>query len=679
MQENQDNKSNVFGYLTVIIVVFLIIIVKLFQTQIINGEEYTTQSNANTLRIETIKAKRGDIFDSEGRVFANNRPMASIKIDANIDDADLEKTILNLAELLGPIGYTQEKIREVIENSFNDSEIEIVSIPYDQGEGVSIISKFYERQSYLPGAKVEILPTRYYPEGITMGITLGYVGAISEDEYNANKEIYNQTDMIGKMGIEKTYETFKKEGTSLIGLKGQDGVRKIEVDNSGTKVGTKNTEKAAIAGDNVQLTVDLALQQELDRIMESRINEVKASNPKAGSGGAVIMNIRTGEILAISSKPDFNPNDFINGLNDEQVKYYFENVQNPMLNKVTNSPYPPGSTFKMITGLAALNYGGISPLQEYTCTGKYWEPPFIPCTGVHGSINMYEALQVSCNVYFQAAGEASGIDNISKIAKQFGLGVDPGLTDISEISKGFLPTKDSKAAYQKSYLEGLKEQLKQQAVDDIININKDKTLSANEKARSIEEIEAKRDSAIADAQSSYEYNKEWYKYDTFNLSIGQGLNNYTVLQLGQYVSTIANGGTRYQPYLVKSVESADKKSRYDAKPVVLNKIDIPAATLAEVKSGMDLVTTPGGTAYRDFGGQGLSVAAKTGTAETGRVEDNAANDFHSVFVGYGPFADPDIAIAVVIEYGGGPGQGTATTVARDAFEAYVRIKGAKNE
>lgn len=672
MNKKKENEGNVLNYLIFIAVMLLILIGRLFQIQVINGLNYQTKSSNNALRLTDIPAKRGDIIGRNGEPLAVSRAMASIAININTSKDDYEKTMYNLIELLKPLGIDEEKIKKKIKDKSAISPygvIEIVKVPYDQGYGMQIISKIYERSVILPAAKVQIIPTRYYPQESILGVTLGYVGAIDQEEYEKNKSIYKQNDSIGKIGLEKSLEQFKKEGTDLKGLYGTKGTQEVEVSADGKAIKTKGEINPSKPGDNFQLTIDLRLQTALETALDKQIKISQDSNSKAGSGSALIMDVKTGEILAMASKPCFNPNDFINGLSEDKINYYIKNSQTPMVNKVLNTPYPPGSTFKMTTALAGLTYGNLTSSSQFTCTGKFWEPPYIPCTGVHGTINLETALKVSCNVYIQAISQQTGIDNISKIARQLGLGVDTGFTDIPSASKGFLPTPDSKSAYEKDYLEGIKENSNYNAADKIVAINQNNNFNEAEKQKQIEAVEAEKNKNINTATSNYEWTKNWYPYDTYNLSIGQGMNNYTVLQLSQYISTIANGGTRYKPILVKKAITSSGKVAYEAKPIVLNKLEVSNANLDFVKAGMYQVTQSGGTAGSIFSNYSIPIAAKTGTAETGRVTDNSKIDYHGVFVAFAPYDNPQIAIAVIVEYGKGSST-SAALVAKEAFDTY---------
>lgn len=672
MAQKKSAHANIYLYLLFFLGIFLTLGGRLFYLQIINGAKYQTQSASNSLRLINLPTKRGDILDAKGKVLATSIPIAAITFDTNAKTADKETTIHNLASLLAPLKYDEKKILETIDAANKKGiygNIEIIKIHYDQSQGLEIIGKFYERAKYLPAASVNIIPTRFYPEGTVMGNTIGYVGSISQEEYKGNEDIYSLTDTVGKLGLEKSLEQFKKEGTNLKGLLGTKGTQQVEIDSKGRTVAVKSAENTSVPGDNVTLTIDLRLQKVLDAALARQINISKAANKKAGAGAAIVFNVNTGEILAMSSKPDLNPNDFLDGLSDEEVKYYLENDQSPMLNKVVNVAYPPGSTFKMITALAGLHYSGLTVDYKETCKGVWRDN--IKCTGKHGSINLITAIKVSCNTYFQSFSEKAGIENISKTARQFGLGVDTGFTDLKGVTKGFLPTPDSKAVFERNFKDGMIEKVTEQTSKSIVEINQDNSLTSSNKKERIEILEQEKEIAIAKYEKYYQENKDWYIHDTDLVSIGQGLNNYSILQLGEFISTLANGGTRYKPTIIKKITSADEKSTYEVKPIILNKTEMTADEINLVKTGMRQVVTAG-TARTIFRGSRIQAAGKTGTAETGRSGD--IKEYHGLFVGYAPYNKPEIAVAVMVEYAKNSSN-NAAAVARAAFESYFALKG----
>ena len=676
MNQKKSAHVNISIYLFIFLGIFLILAFKLFYLQIISGQKYKTQSSSNSVRLETLPTKRGEIVDANGQVLATSIPVASIVLDTNASESDQKLTVHNLADLLSTLGYDEDKIYSIIEEANNKGvygDIEIVKVSYDEDQGAEIIGKFYERANILPAASIEIIPTRYYPQGTILGNIIGYVGSISKEEYTGNEDIYSLNDTVGKSGLEQSLELFQQQGTNLHGLLGQKGTQQVEIDSLGQTVAVKSTESDSVPGDTFQLTIDLELQKVLESSLDNQIAASQAVNSKAGSAAAIVFNVNTGEILAMASKPSINPNDFIDGLSDEEYTYYFENSRSPMVNKVISDAYPPGSTFKVITAMAGLHYSGLTQDTAVTCTG-IWENSKVKCTGTHGTIGLLEALRVSCNSYFQGFAEMTGIDNIDKTAVQFGLGTDTGFTDIEGATKGFLPSPESKSTFEQNYLDGIIAQINEETSNEIVKVNSDDTLSSSAKKEKIEILEQDKEVAIAQAQTYYEQNKDWYIHDTDLIAIGQGLNNYSVLQLGEYISTIANGGTRYKPTIIKSVTSADGNTTYEVQPIVLNKTDITTEEINIVKEGMKLVTTSG-TASSEFRNSGLSVAGKTGTAETGRSGDsNDNNDYHGVFVGYSPVDNPEIAVAVLIEYGKNSSS-SAAYVAKDVMQAYYSLKG----
>jgi len=369
MAQKKSAHTNIYIYLFLFLAIFFVLASRLFYLQIISWEKYQTQSASNSLRLINLPTKRGDILDVNGAILATSIPIASITFDTNSNTADKETTMLNLANLLKPLNFDEKKILETIDSANKKGvygNIEIIKIPYDKGQGLEIIGKFYEREKYLPAATVNIIPTRYYPLGPILGNIIGYVGAISQEEYSSNKELYTLTDTVGKLGIEKSMEIYKKENLSIKGLMGTKGTQAIEINNQGKTVNIKSSENTSIPGDNVSLTIDIRLQEALEIELDRQINISKAANIKAGSGAAIAFNVNTGEILAMSSKPDLNPNDFLDGLSEEEITYYLKNEQSPMLNKVTNVAYPPGSTFKMIAAFLKSSALGLLGLVTIT-------------------------------------------------------------------------------------------------------------------------------------------------------------------------------------------------------------------------------------------------------------------------------------------------------------------------
>lgn len=324
--------------------------------------------------------------------------------------------------------------------------------------------------------------------------------------------------------------------------------------------------------------------------------------------------------------------------------------------------------------MAALEKGVMDPQGDLVnCAGKYWIAPYIKCTGVHGNVDYYKAMAVSCNTYFQEMGRRAGKDEIIKIAKQFGLGAETGI-DLPYEASGFLPTpewkKDHYASVVDSEYNALYKELDKKYDSLVLNAK-----TAEEKDKITKKKANEKIILDANYKIAYKFNTNWQQFDTFNMSIGQGYNNFTVIQLANYVATIANGGYLMQPHLVKKIVSHEGKVIELVKPHVLNKTDVSVNTIAQTKLAMQADTQAGGTAYALFGAfpPEITVGAKTGTAETGRAGDNAKKEFHGVFIAFAPVEDPQIAFAGIVEYGTSGGA-SAGYIARDVFEQYFGVK-----
>ncbi|HBT20407.1 MAG TPA: penicillin-binding protein 2 [Peptococcaceae bacterium] len=674
-KREQDLRITVYFFLVAF--VFFILVSRLFYLQIIHNQQFKQLSESNRLRLIQIPARRGDILDSKGRVIATSVPVFSISITPS-EDLDLEKVAEKLADIIDESEITPEKIIETVKKQPRRYEpVEIARLKW--GEKVwEIMARIEENRKELPGVSIEEQPLRYYPHGELLGNILGYVGKISEDElekYSMYK--YSMQDWIGKTGIERFAELIRYKDGRIIGLKGQDGVRQIEVDANNRKI-QELVSISPTPGYDVVLTIDLDLQQALEKAMDEVIADVKKANPKAMAGGAVVLDVRTGKILAAASRPAVNPNDFVDGSFSEKRDYYNDPKKRPLYNRVFQATYPPGSTFKMVTAMAALEKG-VNPQDSVICRGAYWRPPHIKCWDVHGRVNLYSALAKSCNTYFQEAGRRAGIDKIVEIAKEFGLGEKTNTLGILNESSGILPSPQWKKKQYQSIIEN-----KYKAELDALKEEYDSMLEKADSAEEQEEIKQEYESRRKILESQYEidlnFYTKWQPFDTYNTSIGQGSNNYTIIQLANYVATIANGGKRYRPYLIEKVVSPEGRVVLEYKPELINKVKVSDEILAHVRRGMKAVTEPGGTAYflfSDFPAN-IGVGAKSGTAQTGRSGDRKDKDFHGVFVAFAPYDNPQIAFACIIEYGESGGS-SAGRVAKAVFEEYFGLNDKEKE
>jgi len=658
-------------YLVFVVSIFVLLSTRLFFLQVVNAQEFARQSAQNSIRLIPIEARRGDILDSKGRVLATSQPVYVITFSP-VPNTDAEKVVRLLAELLEDKELTPEVIWEKVKSNPYRYEPAVIKRLPSSPEAMAIISRLEERRLELPGVSISTEPQRVYPYGSLAGHILGFIGQITREELLERQgDNYRLNDKIGKAGIER-YLEYNKEGDLEYGLRGKDGAEQVEVNAFNRKIRDLLTIPPA-PGDTVELTIDLDLQRTLEEALDKVIAEEKKRNPKAGAGAAVVLDVKTGAILAMASKPDMDPNDFVNGGYVKKQAYYNDAHLKPLFNRAVQGTYPPGSTFKPITALAALLSGAVKPQDTIYCSGRYLKPGGLDCWQSHGRVNLERALAVSCNTYFQWAGEMAGIDMINKVAEQFGLGAATGAAGILGEAKGILPSpswkREVNAAILKRWLERREAEIEKKYAELI------SSASPSQKERFLKQ----KDQELRQLRTIYEitfnFETTWQPFDTYNTAIGQGANSFTILQLANYVATLANGGTRFRPFLVKRVISSDGQVKKEFQPEVVQKVDIPPEILEEVRKGMLMVTqSPEGTAsflFRDFPPH-IKVAAKTGTAQTGLAGDDKSKDFYGLFIAFAPYDDPQIAFAGIVEYARHGGD-SAGKVAQEVFAQYFGL------
>ncbi|NLB51548.1 MAG: penicillin-binding protein 2 [Syntrophomonadaceae bacterium] len=654
-----------------------VLLIRLAVVQLFNNDIYQTQAKENSIRLVSIKAPRGEIYTNDGQVLAANELVYNLSLNP-LGMKDEEEVIGRLVELLKNDypEISEDIILEKLEvQKYRLFEMVIIlrDIPWE------LVVKLEENRQDLPGVTITVEPLRYYPQGELAGHVLGYIHSISPEEISAQEEgggeKYDINSLIGKSGIEKQYESY---------LRGIDGARRVEVDSKGHPIRELVTLEPH-AGNNIYLTIDMDMQKVLQKSMANVLEQIQKQYPKAKVGSAAVIEVKTGKILAMHSAPDMYPDDWKGNISTDRAAYYYpQGSYNPLepggaMNRAIQVTYPPGSTFKPITGMAALESNSVNSLTDYvTCQGNYWIAPYIRCWQVHGNVNYYSAMAGSCNTYFQEMGRRAGKDEIIKVAKQFGLGTKTGIDIPHEVS-GLLPTEEWKKEINGLLIDRKYNALREKLEEKYKELEKN---AADEKERSKLEQQKKNEKAILEAQYKIDYNFDtnWQAFDTFNMSIGQGNNNYTVIQLANYTATIANGGNLMRPYLGSKITSADGDIIKEFEPQLIKKADVSGLTIAETKRAMLAVTEPGGTAHYLFAHfpENIKVCAKTGTAQTGRVGDNVMSEFHGTFIAFAPYDDPEIAFAGIVEYGQS-GSGSAGYVARDVFEHYFHIKNHLDE
>lgn len=668
-----EMKSKLRFYTILVIFLMGFLSVRLAFVQLFRNEAYQTRAKDNSVRLVTIKASRGEIYARDSELLATNKLVYTVNLNyLEINKADTDTVAANLSANL--VGSYPEMTPEFIKTRLEEQKFRLFEpivlvrdIPWD------LVVRLEENRMDLPGVSINVEPLRTYPQGSLAGHVLGYIHSISGEEM-AKEEIksrYSLNSLIGKSGIEKQYEAY---------LRGTDGAQQIEVDANGRPVPNRDvTTKNPEAGNNVYLTIDSRLQKVMEQSMEDTLKRLQAAHPKARVGAAVVMNVKTGEVLAMYSSPALNPDDFKGKLSKDRAPYYLpQGAYNPMdpgalKNRAIQGSYPPGSTFKPITGMAALEKSAMSPLGEFVnCAGAYWVEPYIKCTGVHGKVNYYSAMAHSCNTYFQEISRRAGKDEIIRVATEFGLGAKTGI-DLSDENTGLLPTPEWK------FNTGDFLRKKQHAIDEkAINAKYDTLLAQAQSEQEKQDLLKKKQKELNQMESQYQidykFDTNWQAYDTFNMSIGQGANNYTIIQLTQYVSTLANGGSLLKPYVVSKVVSPQGKVVFENKPTLVRSVAVSARSIAETKRAMLEVTRGEGTGAALFTNfpANIQVAAKTGSAESGRTGDDPLKDTHGVFIAFAPFDDPQIAFAGVIEYGYS-GATSAGPVCKAVFEQYFGI------
>ena len=595
-----DRYAGRIGKLGIIVVLIIItLIARLGYLQIIQGSEFKQKADENRIRLMPIMAPRGIFFDRNGVSMVTNRPGFSVSL-VPIQGPINDDVIVRLANILG---MKPDEIRQKVVKQ--DNPLEPIMIKNDVSQ--EIVAKIEENRNDLPGVVLEIQAMRSYVNNEMAAHVIGYVSEISDSELAQKRaEGYKTGDIIGKFGLEKVWDK---------DIRGTNGGTQIEVDVSGRPVKVLG-KLDPVPGNDLVLTIDSKIQKAAEQAIDNRLNylQKKLGNVNAKAAAAVVINPQNGEILAMVSRPAFNPNLFIGGISSKDWKVINDNPFNPMENRAIAGEHPPGSTFKIVTGTAALELGKVTPEEKIFDSGHHWLiPKGNALNEALGWISFKEALSKSDNVYFYEMGNRVGIDNLEKYARMYGLGDYTGI-NLGGEANGLVANRKYK-----------------------------------EKA----------------------YGEEWYLSETFDAAIGQGFNLATPLQMAQVLVQVANGGHRYRPYLVSKIVTPKGQIVKEFKPEETGRVQISDKNLNLIRDALHEVALPGGTAANVFDGFPISIAGKTGTAE------NSHGDDHGWFVCYAPFDNPTIAVAVIVEQGGF-GSDSAVPIARKILEAAFNIPSKKD-
>ena len=681
---NDDRNTNLrYNLITILVyIVGIVLIVQLFNLQIVNGKEYRETSNTRLSRETVIKAARGSIKDRTGNLLVTTKMGFNIELyKTKINTTTLNKTILNTIKILEnnndkyinnlpisiePFKFTiddeesqvnwkkendikedatpeqcfyelKEKYKIEQDNILEAYKIMVVRYEISRNGYSSIrpvtIAKDVSRESavklgeqsiYFPGISATNEPMVSYPSGSLASHILGYVGNITETELDGREDTYGINDVIGKVGIQYVFEEY---------LRGKDGIKQLDMSVDGTITDEYITQEA-VAGSDVILTIDANLQAATEKALANNIKKIagggfsKRSDAKAGA--AVVMNVKTGEILAMASYPDYEPELFVNGISQKKLDEY--NKGDNIFNRAISGVYAPGSTFKMITAIAGLETGVITPTEKINDIGVYKKAHEPACWiwnsyGMsHGWLNVTEAITPSCNYFFYEVGYRATIDNIAKYAKYYGLGEKTNV-ELPMEEKGIVATRD--------------------------------------KAK--------------------ERGDEWQIGETLSAAIGQSYNSYTPIQMAKYISMLANGGEPIDVTIVKSINdvNGNQVSKEDITKFVNAKLgltkekkenlNIKKENIDAILKGMKGVTSEeGGTAYSTFANFNIELGGKTGSAQT-----DVQGKINGWFVGFAPYEEPEIAVVVLVE-NAGSGSYTAE-VARDILQEYFGMNMEKVE
>ena len=579
---------------------FGLLFLRFFYLQVIQHGHYSTLAEANRISVQPIAPHRGIIVDRNGIQLAHNYSAYTLEITPS-KVPDLDTTIEELASIVEISPRDRRRFRKLLEESKRFESLPIRTRLSDEE-----ISRFAAHRYRFPGVEAKARLFRQYPQGDMFSHVVGHIGRINQKEVDqletedrlAN---YRGSDYIGKTGLEQSYEKF---------LHGTTGVEEVEVDSGGRAVRTLSR-TPPVSGNNLVLNLDAKLQE----IAYNAFGERR--------GALVAIDPATGGILAFVSKPGFDPNLFVDGIDPQSWAELNGSIDKPLLNRAAAGTYPPGSTFKPFMALAALFYGKRTPQQAISDPGYYMFGGHRfrdDKVGGHGMVDMYKSIVVSCDTYYYVLANDLGIDPISRFMGLFGFGSRTGI-DIGGESAGLLPSSDWKMR---------------------------------------------------------RFKQKWYAGETISVGIGQGYNSYTPLQLASATATLANDGVMFRPHIVNYVEDIRTREKSPIEPKPLRDLGLKPEHLKVIKDALVGVNKEG-TSARVFADAPYVSAGKTGTAQVIAIKQNEKyvesrvaerHRDHALFIAYAPADKPTIAIAVVAE-NSGFGARAAAPIARQVLDYYL--------
>jgi penicillin-binding protein 2 len=579
---------------------FAVLFLRFFYLQVIEHDHYHTLAEANRISLVPIVPNRGLILDRNGVVLAHNYSAYTLEITPS-KVADLEATIDALSSIVDIGPRDRRRFKKLLEESKRFESLPIRTRLSDEE-----IARFAANRYRFPGVDVKARLFRQYPQGELFSHVVGHIGRINQRELDKLEEDdelsnYRGTDYIGKMGLEQSYEKY---------LHGTTGIEEVEVDSGGRAIRALSR-TPPVSGGNLVLNLDARLQEVVYRAFGDRRGALVAIDPN------------TGGVLAFVSKPGFDPNLFVDGIDPQNWNELNTSADRPMVNRALAGTYPPGSTFKPYMALAALTYGKRRPEQAISDPGYFNFGGHVfhdDKPGGHGSVDMYKSIVVSCDTYYYMLANDMGIDAIARFMAQFGFGSRTGI-DIPGEATGVLPSPEWKMR---------------------------------------------------------RFKQKWYAGETVSIGIGQGYNAYTPVQLANAVATLADDGVMYRPHLVNYIEDARTHERTAVAPKPVREIALNPEYVAIIKHAMEGVNKEG-TGARAFAGAPYTSAGKTGTAQVvglkpgekyveGRTPERYRD--HALFIAYAPADHPKIALAVIVE-NAGFGASYAAPIARKVIDYWL--------
>lgn len=595
-------RSRIVALAIFVLVCFFLLFLRFVWLQVVKHSNYVAQAEENRISIVPTMPSRGIITDRNGVVLANNYSAYTLEITPAKIEGKMNEVIDELAMLIDITPYDRKRFKRRVEETKRFESIVLKSKLTDEE-----VARFTVQRYRFPGVEVQARMFRQYPLGEVAAHAIGYIGRISQKDIDRLPEEedtnYQGTTHYGKEGIEKSYERV------LHGITGYD---EMEVSASGRAVRTLST-RPTVPGNNLVLSIDIELQKVVEEAFGKR------------RGALIAMDPATGEILAYVSKPTFDPNLFVDGIDQQNWDELNTSINRPLINRPIRGAYPPGSTYKPFMALAALELGYRTPQAAISDPGYfiYGNHRFRDDkAGGHGVVDMYKSIVQSCDTYYYILAAEMGVDTMHDYMKQFGFGELTGI-DLAHERKGILPSMEWK---RKAYK----------------NPNQ----------------------------------KKWYPGETISLGIGQGYNTFTPLQLAYATALLVNNGSAARPHLVKEIENGVTRER---QPVVTEtvKLDIRQENIDVIKKAMAGVTKEG-TAARVFGGAGYVSGGKTGTAQVVGIGKNEKYNAaalaehkrdHALYTAFAPVDNPKIVIALIVE-NAGFGASAAAPIAKKAMDYF---------